>query len=252
MINLTGQHIMIVGGSRGIGAACAEMAAAAGADVSITYQKAEKAAASVVEKIKSKGVKGLAVKADAANEQDMAAAMDTVSSELGVPQGIVISASIYQKTTNFENMSIDVWNDVTRTNITGTFISAKAYVRRALGHDIKGSIVIITSVSGQAGAGYKAAYGTSKGAQIALMKSIASELGPRGIRVNCVAPAWTETEMITDDTRNIGLDRMIQSFPLKKIGQPIDVAGAVTFLLSDLAGHITGTTLVVDGGMTMR
>lgn len=121
---------------------------------------------------------------------------------------------------------------------------------RAKGHG--GSIVIYTSTAGQRGSAEYSAYATSKGGQILFMRSMAKELGPDRIRVNCIAPAWTETDMAASSLDELGRDNVAKDFALGRIGLPEDAAGATIFLLSDLAGFITGSTITVDGGMDMR
>ena len=119
-------------------------------------------------------------------------------------------------------------------------------------HSLGGSIVIYTSTAGQRGSDVYSAYATSKGAQILFMRSMARELAKDGIRVNCIAPAWTDTDMAAPSLEAIGREEVARSFPLGRIGTPADVAGPTVFLLSDLSSFVTGMTLTVDGGMDMR
>ena len=137
-------------------------------------------------------------------------------------------------------------------NVRGTFLAVRAAARhmRAAGHG--GSIVIYSSTAGQRGSAEYSAYATSKGAQIMFMRSMAKELAPDRIRVNCIAPAWTETDMAAPSLEALGRENVIAGFPLGRIGLPEDVAGATCFLLSDLSEFITGSTVTVDGGMDMR
>ena len=115
-----------------------------------------------------------------------------------------------------------------------------------------GSIVIYTSTAGQRGSDDFSAYATSKGGQIMFMRSMAKELAKDRIRVNCIAPAWTETDMAAPSLDELGRAEVAKNFALGRIGLPEDVAGPTVFLLSDLAGFVTGITLTVDGGMDMR
>ena len=115
-----------------------------------------------------------------------------------------------------------------------------------------GSVVIYTSTAGQRGSALYSAYATSKGAQLLFMRSLAKELAPDRIRVNCVAPGWTQTDMSRDAMEAEGLDKIRASIPLGRIGQPEDPAHAALFLLSPLASFITGSTITVDGGFDMR
>lgn len=252
MIHLNDKHVVIVGGSRGLGAASAIMAAKAGAKVSITYRADAQAAERVVQQVASGGGKAFAVQADVTSESDMDNGMARAVEKFGPPHGVVVSAGIFEGPAKIETMSLDFWNRTMTINVTGTFLSVKAavkYIRRA---GIPASLVIYTSTAGQRGSEDYSAYATSKGAQILFMRSMARELGPEGIRVNCVAPAWTETDMARPSLDVIGRDKLKQEFCLRKIGQPDDIAGATIYLLSDLAGHVTGITLTVDGGFDMR
>jgi NAD(P)-dependent dehydrogenase (short-subunit alcohol dehydrogenase family) len=249
MIDLTGKHIFVVGGSRGIGAAAARMAATAGARVSVNYVANTDAARGVVEDINNAGGQAFAYQADAGTEGAMESAMREAVARLGPLHGIVISAGIFEGMP-IEEMTAEFWDRVMSINLRGTFLAVRAAVPhlKATG----GSIVIYTSTAGQRGSAVFSAYATSKGAQIIFMRSMALELATHKIRVNCVAPAWTETEMATEKIDAFGREAIVRAFPLGRIGLPEDVAGATMYLLSDLACFVTGTTLTVDGGMDMR
>jgi NAD(P)-dependent dehydrogenase (short-subunit alcohol dehydrogenase family) len=147
-------------------------------------------------------------------------------------------------------MSVEFWDKVMSVNVRSTFLAVKHAVAsmKASG---SGSIVIYTSTAGQRGSAVFSAYATSKGAQIMFMRSMALELGPT-IRVNCIAPSWTETEMADASLTALGREDVAKGFVLGRIGLPEDVAKATCFLLSDAAGFITGTTVTVDGGADMR
>ncbi len=252
MIDLSDRHVLIVGGSRGIGAAAARMAAAAGAAVSLTYVKNESAANSVVEDIVVAGGRAVAYRADAADLSAMDEVVRDAVAKLGPLRGLVVSAGVYGESwLPIDKMSPEVWDEVMATNVRGTFVSVKLaapYLRDAGG----GSIVIYTSTAGQSGAGGNSAYASSKGAQIIFMRSMAEELAPQGIRVNCIAPAWTETDTATPLIDRFGREGIVDICLLGRTGVPEDVAGPTCFLLSDLASYMTGSTMTVDGGQAMR
>lgn len=246
MLNLTDRHVLIVGGSRGIGAKAAEMAAQAGAKVSIVYRSDQDAANRVVDKIHALGGKAAAFQADASIEVEIASAIDAAAEALGPMSGLVVSAGIFEGKALGE-MTVEFWDRTMAINVRSTFLSVKHAVR----HMSQGSIVIYTSTAGQRGSDIFSAYATSKGAQIMFMRSMAKELAPL-IRVNCVAPGWTETDMADPSLTELGRENIAKGFPLGRIGLPEDVAGATLYLLSDLASFVTGTTLTVDGGSDMR
>ncbi|MEO6874003.1 MAG: SDR family oxidoreductase [Opitutaceae bacterium] len=250
MLNLTGHRIFITGGSRGIGRAAALLAAEAGADIAIGYARDRAAALATVAKIEALGRQALAVQADVTNESEIKGAVDRAAITLGGLNGLVVSAGIFEGQP-IEAMTLDLWNRVMATNLTGTFLAVKAAVPH-LKKAGAGGIVIYTSTAGQRGSDTYSAYATSKAGQIMFMKSMAKELAPAKIRVNCVAPAWTDTDMAQASFDRIGRDNIIAGFPLGRIGRPEDIAGATVYLLSGLAQFVTGMTLTVDGGQDMR
>jgi 3-oxoacyl-[acyl-carrier protein] reductase len=251
MIDLTGRHIFVVGGSRGIGAAAARMAAQCGARVSINYVSNADAARAVVKDINDAGGQAFSYQADAVVEGALDSAMRDAVARLGPLNGVIISAGIFEGMP-IEEMTGEFWDRVMNVNLRSTFLAVRAAVPHLKSTDAGGSIVIYTSTAGQRGSAVYSAYATSKGAQIMFMRSMALELAPHKIRVNCIAPAWTETEMATEKIDAIGRESVVSGFPLGRIGLPTDVAGATVFLLSELACFITGATLTVDGGMDMR
>jgi NAD(P)-dependent dehydrogenase (short-subunit alcohol dehydrogenase family) len=252
MITLKNEHVLVVGGSRGIGAGAAVVAARAGALVSITYRSESKAANAVVSAIQDAGSEGLALQADVQSEAELSAAVETAVKKFGPPHGVVISAGVFEHRP-IEEMTLDFWNRTIGINLTGTMLSVKAAAKHMRAAKAGGSIVIYTSTAGQSGGGGGAsAYCTSKAGQIMFMRSMAHELAADKIRVNCIAPAWTETDMAAPSFQKLGYENVRKAFPLGRIGKVEDVANATLFLLSPLAEFITGTTVTVDGGMAMR
>ena len=251
MINLTGKHIFIAGGSRGIGAATARMAASAGASVTVNYALNHAAAGKVVKEIETNGGRAFAVQADVSEDGALDRAVDAAADRLGPLHGLVVSAGIFEGAPLSE-MTAEFWDRTMAINLRGTFLAVRAAARQLRSHGSGGSIVLYTSTAGQRGSADYSAYATSKGAQILFMRSMAKELAPDRIRVNCIAPAWTDTDMAAPSLDAQGRTAVAASFPLGRIGLPEDVAGATCFLLCDLASFITGATLTVDGGMDMR
>lgn len=250
MIDLTGHHVFIAGGSRGIGRAAALLAARAGANVTVNYLSRAEAADATVEEIEAMGRRAIALRGDVSDDGVAQRLIDQAVAALGPLTGLVVSAGVFEPG-SLEEMTPAFWDRTMKVNVRGTFLLVQAaapYLRKSGG----GSIVIYTSTAGQRGSDIYSAYATSKGAQILFMRSMAKELGPDRIRVNCVAPAWTETDMAAPSLEALGRDKVAQQFVLGRIGLPEDVAGATLYLLSDLASFVTGMTLTVDGGMDMR
>ncbi|RYX83904.1 SDR family oxidoreductase [bacterium] len=249
MIDLSGQHVFIGGGSRGIGRATALMAAQAGADVTINYLQNREAANQVVQQIEALGRRALAVQADLTLDTAAEIALETATNQLGPLSGLVVAAGIFEPAP-IEEMTLEFWERTLSLNLRSTFLAVRAAVPHLKADG--GSIIIYASTAGQRGSDIYSAYATSKGGQFMFMRSMARELAPHRIRVNCVAPGWTETDMSRDAMDAFGRQQIIDSIPLKRIGQPEDPAAAACFLLSDLANFITGSTITVDGGFDMR
>jgi Dehydrogenases with different specificities (related to short-chain alcohol dehydrogenases) len=252
MIDLTGRHVFVAGGSRGIGAGAARLAAKLGARVSLTYIANAAAADAVMADITAAGGEAAAFRADLQDEAQVDAAVDAAAARFGPPHGVVVSAGVFEHMP-IETMTLEFWNRTMSINLTGTFLVVRAAARHLRAAGQGGSIVIYTSTAGQSGGGGgSSAYATSKAGQIIFMRCMAKELAPDRIRVNCIAPAWTETDMAAASIERIGREEMARSFPLGRIGQVEDVANATCFLLSDAAEFITGSTVTVDGGIAMR
>ena len=206
----------------------------------------------MVAEIEQAGGRAFAVQADISQDGQADRAVDVAVEALGPLSGLVVSAGIFEGA-YLETMTAEFWDRTMAINVRGTFLAVRAAVKHIRANEQGGgSIVIYTSTAGQRGSAEYSAYATSKGAQMLFMRSMAMELAKDKIRVNCVAPAWTELDMVNDILDSLGRQDIINNFPLKRIGLPSDIAGATCFLLSDLAGFITGSTITVDGGMDMR
>lgn len=250
MIDLSGKHVFVAGGSRGIGAAAAKLAAKAGAAVSVSYLSNAAAAQSVVDEIRAAGGRAEALGGDLSDDGVAETLIGQAVDKLGPLSGLVVSAGIFEGKA-IEEMTLAFWERTLKANLTSTFLTVKAAAPHLKANG-SGSIVIYTSTAGQRGSSVFSAYATSKGGQILFMRSMALELGGDGIRVNCIAPAWTETDMAAPSLDALGREEVAQNFVLGRIGLPEDVAGCTVFLLSELSGFVTGVTLTCDGGMDMR
>lgn len=250
MINLDGKHALVTGGSRGIGRAICSMLAAAGAHVSFSYRRDEAAANSLVEAIQAGGGKAQAFLADASDEKQTQAFFEAAEKAHGPVSIIVANAGIWERGP-IDEMDLEAWRRTMSANLDSLYLvcheGAKALKRTG-----GGSIVLIGSTAGQRGEANYSHYASTKGAAMSLVKSLAAELGPAGIRVNCVAPGWVRTDMTTAVFENKSYEAdVIQGIPLRRIGEAEDIAGPVVFLASELARHITGHTISVNGGSVL-
>jgi 3-oxoacyl-[acyl-carrier protein] reductase len=237
MIDLTDRHIFVAGGSRGIGRAVCVMAAQAGANVTVNYISNQAAADEVVREVQALGRQATAIQADITDADATRQAVSHAIEAQGELDGMVITAGVFEPGP-IDQMTPEFWDRTMRINVKGTFLAVQAAVP-SLRKQGGGSIVIFTSTAGQRGSDIYSAYATSKAAQLIFMRSMAKELAPDRIRVNCVAPGWTETDMATDTIDALGREDIVASIPLGRIGLPQDTAAATCYLLSDLAVFMT-------------
>ena len=251
-LGLAGKHVFVAGGSRGIGAATASLLASLGAKVSLTYHQNKERADELVAGIEGAGGAAQALGMTIEDEASVMGAVDQAAETYGELHGMVVSAGVFEHCP-IEEMSPEFWRRTMTINLDGTVWCLKAAAKHMRAHGRGGSIVIYTSTAGQSGGGGGAsAYAVSKAGQITFARCMAHELGPDQIRVNSLAPAWTETDMAAPHLERLGRDKIAANFALGRIGVPEDVAGATCYLLSDWARFVSGTVHTVDGGMAMR
>jgi len=232
--------IVVTGGSRGIGAAAVRAFCAAGYRAAFFYRESDGAAARLSEETGA-----LAIRADVADRAQVDQAFGQVRSKLGAVDVLVNNAGVAQFRL-FDEISDEDWRRMMSVNLDGVFYCARAVAPEMIARR-KGCILNVSSVWGVSGASCEAHYAASKGAVIALTRSLAKELGPSGVRVNCVAPGVIRTDMNRDlDGDAIG--DLIGRTPLGRLGEAKDVASALVFLASEGAAFITGQVLGVDGG----
>jgi 3-oxoacyl-[acyl-carrier protein] reductase len=237
--SLAGKTALVTGGSRGIGAAIVRELACAGASVVIGYNAgADEAAALAAE------VKGRAVQADVSSAEDAARLVE----EAGDVDVLVNNAGLTRDGL-LARMSDADWHEVIETNLSSVFYTCRA-VTRPMMKKRAGSIVNVSSIVGLHGNWGQTNYAASKAGIIGFTKSLARELGSRGVRANVVAPGYVQTRL-TDVLPDEAKDLMLKNTPLGRFGEPPDVARAVRFLCSDDASFITGEVLLVDGGLGM-
>lgn len=242
------KNALVTGGSRGIGRAIAIELSKEGANVIITYNSNEEKAKEVIKEIEKNGVKGLAIKANVSSEEDVKNMMKTIKSQFNSIDVLVNNAGV-TKDNLLLRMKSEDWDEVINTNLKGVYLCTKAVVRGMIKKRY-GKIVNIASVVGISGNAGQGNYSASKAGVIGFTKSIAKELGSRGINVNGVAPGFVETDMTEVLSEEIK-EQSLKSIPLKRFAKPEDIANVVVFLCSERANYITGQIINVDGGMLM-
>ena len=248
MPELDGRFALITGASRGIGRACALELAAAGAAVAVNYRSDADGAAAVVAEIEAAGGRALAFGADVAVAEQAHALVARVEDELGEIDALVCNAGITRDNL-IARISTQDFDDVIATNLGGAFHVCQAAARRMLRRR-RGSIVTMSSIVGIHGNAGQTNYSASKAGLIGLTKSLAKEIGSRGVRVNCIAPGYIATAL-TDVLTESAREALLSSTPLGRLGEPEDIARCVRFLASDASSFVTGAVLAVDGGLGM-
>lgn len=239
---------IVTGGTRGIGRAIALKLADNGANIVINYRNSDKEAEELKAILEEKGVKVLIVKCDISNFQDSKNLMDKCKEVFGKIDILVNNAGI-TKDTLIMRMKEEDFDSVIDVNLKGTFNCAK-HASAIMLKQRFGKILNMTSVVGIAGNAGQVNYAASKAGVIGLTKSLAKELGSRGITVNAVAPGFINTDMTASLSEKVK-EEASKNIPLKRLGDPEDVANLVGFLASDAANYITGQVINVDGGMVM-
>jgi 3-oxoacyl-[acyl-carrier protein] reductase len=247
MIDLNGKTALVTGGSRGIGRACCELLARARAKVVVNYRVERPWAELVVQKIQENGGKAFALAADVCRRDESEMLVDEAVDRYGSLDIVVNNAGIW-KGSPIDEMSDGEWEEMLSINLTGTFNIIRAAVP-GMKERGSGRIVNISSTAAQRGESMHSHYATTKGGIHSLTKSLAVELAPHGITVNCVAPGWTETDMTREAlSPGPGRDEILSSIPLGRAARPEEVAAAVVFLASEMASYVTGEILNVNGG----
>jgi len=250
MISLYGKVALVSGGSRGIGAAVAKMMARAGATVALMYGTRKQDALHTAHEIARYGSECLIVRANVAQPDDILRAVKTVLNHFGRIDVLVNSAGIWKRGV-MGKMTEKQWDETLDINLKGTFLLCNAVVP-VMKKQKAGKIINIASTAGQRGEPFYSHYAASKGGMIAFTKAIAAELAPSGILVNCVSPGWVDTDMtshiLTDRRKLTEISKLI---PCGRVASPDDIAGPVVFLASDLANHIVGSVVNVNGGSVL-
>lgn len=245
------EAIVITGGARGIGAATAYLAARAGYRVCVNYRGDERAARAVVSGIQGEGGTAIAVRADVSVGADVERLFETVDAQLGTMTALVNNAGILERQCRVDEVDEDRLRRLLLTNVAGSFLCARqAVLRMSTTHGgAGGAIVNVSSVSARLGSpGEYVDYAASKGAVDTLTLGLAKEVADEGIRVNGVRPGVIDTAIHASGGEPNRIERLQSSIPMRRGGQPDEVAEAIMWLLSDQASYVTGSTVDVSGG----
>lgn len=253
ILDLTGVRALVTGGTRGIGRAITQMLAAGGARVAINYKSRSGPADELSRLLGERHFEHMLLRADVTQERAVGTMVRRIAESWGGLDLLVVNHGIWERGAIGE-MGLADWRDTINTNLTASFIVTNECLRLMLEEapTAPKRIIFISSSAGLRGESEHSHYAASKGGMIALMKSLAVELAPRGITVNAVAPGWIGTEMTTEYLESEGIrEKITNRIPLGRIGEPEDVAAAVLFLASRQAGFITGHVLRINGGETL-
>lgn len=256
-ISLKNQVALVTGASSGIGAASAKALADAGAAVVLNYRSGREAAEQLAEAIRDNGGQAIAVRADVSSEAEVEAMFAETVAAFG-RLDILLANSGMQRDAPTVDMSLDDWNRVLQVNLTGQFLCVRAALRQFARQEIRedvsraaGKIIQMSSVHQLIPWAGHANYAASKGGLDLLMRSVAQEVGEQRIRVNAIAPGAIRTAINQDATEGEAGKSLLELIPYGRIGEAQDIANAVVWLASDAADYVHGTTLFIDGGMSL-
>jgi NAD(P)-dependent dehydrogenase (short-subunit alcohol dehydrogenase family) len=249
LFDLTGKVALITGSTKGIGRSIAEELARCGARVVISSRKAE-ACEQVAAELKAKGYETLAVPCHVGRKEDLQHLVDTTLQTWGRIDVLVCNAATNPVYGTTLEISDDAWDKIMQTNVKGTFWLANMVLPQ-MAERGEGSVILLSSIAGLRGNTVIGTYGVSKAAEAALARNLAVEWGPKGIRVNSIAPGLIRTDFaqaLLDDPERVRVAE--QKTPLRRIGDPVDIAGVAVFLASPASAYVTGQLIVADGGET--
>jgi len=250
--DLTGKVALVTGGNGGIGFGMAEAMAQAGADIVIWGTNVDKNDAAKT-KLAAHGKRVVARRVDVGKEPEVVEGMQAAVAEMGRVDCVIANAGIGGGARSFSEMSLEIWRRVHAVNEEGAFFTlreaCKHMVARAGKGDAGGSLVGVASLAGLEGAGRNEAYSATKGAVLAMMRSIAVEHARFGIRANSIAPGWIATDMTAGAQNNpVFAEKVLPRVPMRRWGDPADFGGVAVYLASDASKYHTGDTFVIDGG----
>jgi glucose 1-dehydrogenase len=256
--SLKGQTALVTGANSGIGRAIATALGSAGANVVVNYVAREDAARETLEEVQQCGARGLAIAADVSNEQQVRDMFERTLGEFGSLDILVNNAGL-QKDAPFHEMTTEQWDTVMNVNLRGQFLCTREAVRVFMKQGIRkqvscsaGKVICISSVHDVIPWAGHVNYAASKGGVMLMMKSVAQEVAPLGIRVNSICPGAVRTPINTEAwSTPDAYNSLMRLIPYKRIGEPLELGRAAVWLASDDSDYITGASLYVDGGMTL-
>lgn len=249
---LAGRVAFVTGTGSGIGAACATALAQAGADVAMMVHGDPEKAAAVVQSVKDAGRKGVVVCGEVGDEGDVNTAFDTAAMALGVADILVNSAGLNMSGVDVADMELEQWNRLITTDLTGSFLTSRRFVRDLRSEKRPGAIIHITSIHAFAMRAGGADYDAAKGGQTNLVQTLALETASLGITVNAIAPGMILTKMNERAMQDAAYRQSLEkNIPAGRAGRPEEVGRAAVYLASPDAAYVTGTTLVIDGGLSL-
>jgi 3-oxoacyl-[acyl-carrier protein] reductase len=248
---LEGRVALVTGGSRGIGRATVHLLAASGAKVAFSFCSDLPAAMSLENEVAERGGEARRIQADMRKKRETEGLVEETEHAWGRLDILVANAGIWPPDpVPVEEMTDSEWDEVLEVNLRGVFHLLRAALP-GMKERRSGRIVLVSSTAGQRGESFHAHYAASKSALLGLVKSLAVECAPAGVLVNAVAPGWVDTDMSKDSLAGPGAAAILSTIPLRRAGRPEEIAGAIAFLASPLAGYVTGEILNVNGGSVL-